>query len=434
MKFIVKLSYNTHAGTIDDLLELVKQKKNEKGLPYDPPLLQAYVFGIRAVSEVFSDESDKKAISEVLSESIAESIANTELADKDLERHTSAYLDELNKGNRVILIAHSQGNMFANASILSLQSKWGQNIGMIGVATPASVIHNNSKYYTAYDDVVINEFRAYDDVLPANIDNEVNFAGAFDYRDALNHAFIASYFQENLPSRAAIDKELIHIVETLQFPIPVVSPIYIDGTLGNSISNLLEIECICDFDLDGYYATACGGDDCDDFDEERYPGNTEICDTKDNDCDEEIDEELSTDNDGDKHYAEGSCSSPADDCNDNDVSIYPGATDIPNDGIDQDCDGEDLKIEYAVWIHEDSRTCCPGNFGGVAPYQYHGTEKDQADQGAIILATFSSQNEMTDWTCNRTVHIAYNWISNWSEIDGYIVTNLPCEANAPFEP
>jgi len=109
------------------------------------------------------------------------------------------------------------------------------------------------------------------------------------------------------------------------------------------------------------FATLDG--DCNDNDDEINPGETEICDGIDNDCDTQIDEGLTfttyyTDADGDG-YGTGAgqslCANPGPgfatldgDCNDNDDEINPGATEIC-DGIDNDCDGqtdEGVKTPY----------------------------------------------------------------------------------------
>ncbi|MFM7204371.1 MAG: MopE-related protein [Myxococcota bacterium] len=94
--------------------------------------------------------------------------------------------------------------------------------------------------------------------------------------------------------------------------------------------------------------------DCDDTRASVYPGATETCNSRDDDCDALIDEGVTTnyyvDADGDGYGKSGStataaCSAPSGyvsnsaDCNDTTASIKPGATEIC-DGIDQDCDAQ----------------------------------------------------------------------------------------------
>jgi hypothetical protein len=114
-------------------------------------------------------------------------------------------------------------------------------------------------------------------------------------------------------------------------------------------TNCVGSSCV-DGDGDRYFAQdGCGTlVDCNDNDAAMSPGMTEICDDiKDNDCNGLIDIQdpacsiiICNDLDGDGFSLEGGTCGPMD-CNDNDVSMYPGAEDICNDGIDQDCSGKD---------------------------------------------------------------------------------------------
>jgi len=93
-----------------------------------------------------------------------------------------------------------------------------------------------------------------------------------------------------------------------------------------------------DHDGDGYGFPGSGGtcaEDCDDTDPGAYPGAKEIpYDGIDQDCDGE---DL-VDVDGDGYFAR---ERGGDDCDDNDASINPGAVDDTVDSVDQDCDGVD---------------------------------------------------------------------------------------------
>ncbi|HEX8698080.1 MAG TPA: MopE-related protein [Myxococcaceae bacterium] len=115
-----------------------------------------------------------------------------------------------------------------------------------------------------------------------------------------------------------------------------------------------------DTDGDGYMPTASGGTDCNDGDGAIRPGATELCDTRDNDCDGSTNEGVGSnwypDNDrdsfGDKSAPPTvSCTMPSgptayvqdnSDCKDSDANIFPRANTAPEarcDEEDDDCDG-----------------------------------------------------------------------------------------------
>ncbi|MBN2861736.1 MAG: T9SS type A sorting domain-containing protein [Bacteroidales bacterium] len=129
-----------------------------------------------------------------------------------------------------------------------------------------------------------------------------------------------------------------------------------DGFRPDYSSVVSSADCDCD-DAGEATATDPAGD-CNDFNLSIYPGAEEIPgDGIDQDCDGGELCYLDTDDDGFRpdyssvvasadcecdDAGEATATDPAGDCDDFNPSIYPGAVEIPGDGIDQDCDGGEL--------------------------------------------------------------------------------------------
>ena len=153
----------------------------------------------------------------------------------------------------------------------------------------------------------------------------------------------------------------------------------VSSSTRNEISqDLIETTCFLDSDGDtfGTTTTILSGDgdcddagesyldtDCDDTNPEVNPAATEVIgDGIDQDCDGNDGAICYFDGDGDTFgtsstvlsYDDEDCDDPGEsyvntDCNDDDPSVYPGAEEVPSDGVDQDCNGSD-----AVLCHMDA--------------------------------------------------------------------------------
>jgi hypothetical protein len=151
-----------------------------------------------------------------------------------------------------------------------------------------------------------------------------------------------------------------------------------------------------DYDDDGDGFTENQGD-CNDAEAGAAPGGVEVCDDGiDNDCDGAVDcadEDCAgdaaceeppvgcTDADGDGFFAEGGCGTEVD-CDDSDEDIHPEAPEVCEDGIDQDCDGEDPSCIIATpaeaVLTEADQTIDLTIQGGTAPYTVSGVDASVA--------------------------------------------------------
>jgi hypothetical protein len=150
-------------------------------------------------------------------------------------------------------------------------------------------------------------------------------------------------------------------------------------------NNCDNFQSATDVDNDGDGQPVCGGD-CNDNDPNTFRGATEICDGNDNDCLGGIPAaERDADGDGIKI-----CDVPSD-CNDYDASTFPGADEICSDGKDNNCDGT---------VDETATCLCPdADSDGFQLALCGGTDCNDAD-AAINPGAAEICNDGVDNNCD----------------------------------
>jgi len=113
----------------------------------------------------------------------------------------------------------------------------------------------------------------------------------------------------------------------------------VPGNGVNDDCNATTPDCV-DADSDGYSVSggACGALDCLDTNANVNPGTTEVPGNGlDDDCNAATSDCNDLDGDGYGNPGSAQCAHPEADCNDSSAAVHPGATEIPGNGLDDDC-------------------------------------------------------------------------------------------------
>lgn len=152
------------------------------------------------------------------------------LIDADLRDHVQRYQSLMMEGNRVLVVAHSQGNLYANAaySNLSAMGLPMNSFGIVSVATPASRVAGGGPYFTLVNDIVI---AAVESLFPGTLDP--NVANIPNFNDWTNHSFVDSYLNGNQTGSMIVNSALSQ-ANSLSWPTPQIGsgPISVTLTWG----------------------------------------------------------------------------------------------------------------------------------------------------------------------------------------------------------
>lgn len=204
-KYIEFLSaYNPSNGLLKDLVEVFEQRVlqsvAENWSSYFPVIAGRVIAkGLETLLEDYLNTDGRLIIA-----ALAKRLESAQIYDDQTVRdHVDLYRKALRSGHRVLVVSHSQGNLYVNAAFnhLRAQQPVGVNLNAFGVAaigSPASVVATGDGHVTSATDLVIQRVNGLGLFgLPAN-DSSVPI---FPAEDRLGHGFRNIYFNNRYTIR-----------------------------------------------------------------------------------------------------------------------------------------------------------------------------------------------------------------------------------------
>ena len=152
------LNYNPTSGATQDFLEASQQRLGLDPSSFWKGLEGAGLYGPTIIQQALQGPMTS---------------AN-QIDQATVQRHATTYQAQIATPScrRVLVVPHSQGNLYTNQSYTLLNQSQLSALKILGVATPASEVKGNGRYRTSTTDVLIGAIRL---VLPSTLTSNTNW-------------------------------------------------------------------------------------------------------------------------------------------------------------------------------------------------------------------------------------------------------------------
>jgi hypothetical protein len=198
-KISCKLAYNPSDGILD-LYEAVVQTADIAWTSF-----WRFLAGVDPMPDFIQDRM--KIISAKFDEDMVKSYTS-------IQDHIKIYNEDLCQGNKVIVVAHSQGNLYANIAYTKINENVKDGFGIVSVANPSWYVAGDSSdsfYTTIEEDLVIG-------ILPVALPSTTDNFDGFNPNDLSGHMFTASYLAPGHRAESRILDHIITKIYTLEWP------------------------------------------------------------------------------------------------------------------------------------------------------------------------------------------------------------------------